>query len=71
MTHRFWDLVLSLLWHGFDPWLGNFHMSPAWKKKKKMRAAIQERKSAEVKSVSCVLGERSLRTLGGVSSVGF
>ena len=20
------DSVLSLLWHGFDPWLGNFHM---------------------------------------------
>ena len=33
------DLVLSLwwlqslLWHGFDPWPGNFHILRAWPKK--------------------------------------
>ena len=26
------DLVLSLLWPGFDPWPGNFHMPWAWPK---------------------------------------
>ena len=27
------DPVLSLLWHGFDPWPGNFCMPWAWPKK--------------------------------------
>ena len=27
------DLELSLLWLGFDPWPGNFHMLWAWPKK--------------------------------------
>ena len=29
------DSVLSLLWLGFDPWLGNFHMPWVQQKKKK------------------------------------
>ena len=28
------DSVLSLLWHGFDPWPGNFFMLPVQPKKK-------------------------------------
>ena len=28
------DLVFSLLWHGFNPWPRNFHMTQAWPKKK-------------------------------------
>ena len=28
------DLALSLLWRGFSPWPGNFHMGVAEKKKK-------------------------------------
>ena len=27
----------SLLWQGFDPWLGNFHLPWAWSKKRKQR----------------------------------
>ena len=27
------DLVLSLLWHGFDPWPGNFLILWVWPKK--------------------------------------
>ena len=27
------DLALSLLWHRFDPWPGNFHVLWAWPKK--------------------------------------
>ena len=36
------DLALSLqwprllLWHGFSPWPGNFHMPQEWQKKKKI-----------------------------------
>ena len=30
------DSVLLLLWHGFDPWPGNFCMLQAWQKKKKI-----------------------------------
>ena len=26
LAHQVKDLALSLLWHGFDPWPGNFHM---------------------------------------------
>ena len=32
MAQRAKDLVLSLLWHGFNPWLGTFHMPWAWPK---------------------------------------
>ena len=35
-----------LLWHGFNPWRGNFHMSlgmPPPKKKKKKRRGRRER----------------------------
>ena len=31
------DLVLSLLWCGFDPWPRNFHLLPAQSKKKKQK----------------------------------
>ena len=27
----------SLLWRGFDPWPGNFHMPQAWPKKKRIK----------------------------------
>ena len=27
------DLLLSLLWPGFDPWLGNFCMPQLWQNK--------------------------------------
>ena len=43
MAQRVKDLVLllkqlgSLLWHGFYPWLRNFHMLGVWLKKKKKR----------------------------------
>ena len=39
MEQQVKDLVLSLqqlrslLWHGFNPWPGNFHMPQAWPKK--------------------------------------
>ena len=29
------DLALSLLWRGFDPWPGNFHIPWLWPKIKK------------------------------------
>ena len=29
------DPPLALLWHGFDPWPGNFHMPQAGKERKK------------------------------------
>ena len=32
------DLVLLLLWHGFDPWPGNFCMLQVWWGKKKWKA---------------------------------
>ena len=25
--------LMSLLWHGFNPWLGNFHIPRVWPKK--------------------------------------
>ena len=28
------DLALSLIWHGFDPWLGNLRMLQMWPKNK-------------------------------------
>ena len=31
------DPALSLLWHRFDPWPGNFRMLWAWPKKKKKK----------------------------------
>ena len=31
----------SLLWCRFDPWPGNFHMLPAWSKKKVIRWTIR------------------------------
>ena len=34
----------SLLWHGFSPWPGNFHMPWAWPKKKKKKKKKKERK---------------------------
>ena len=33
----------SLLWHGFSPWPGNFHMPWAWPKKKKRRRRKKEK----------------------------
>ena len=42
----------SLLWHGFNPWLGDFHMlpraRPKKKKKKKNRIGIKEFTRKEV-----------------------
>ena len=40
MAQRVKDLVLSLqrlslLWCGFDPWLGNFHLIQVWPKKER------------------------------------
>ena len=32
--------VLSLLWHGFDPWPGNFCMSWVQQKKEKKASAL-------------------------------
>ena len=29
------DLALLLLWLGFSPWLGNFHLPWAWPEKEK------------------------------------
>ena len=40
------DLVLSLLWLGFDSWPWNFHMLWAQLKKKKKK---KERKKKEIK----------------------
>ena len=31
------DLVLSLQQRRFEPWLGNFHMTKVWPKKKKKK----------------------------------
>ena len=36
------DPVLSLLWHGFNPWPGKFHMPWMWPKKKKRRRKKQK-----------------------------
>ena len=36
------DLSLSLLWHGFDPWPGNFHMPWAWPPKRDTKAKPQK-----------------------------
>ena len=33
MAQQIKDLVLSLLWHGFDPWPRNSYMPQAWQKK--------------------------------------
>ena len=33
-------LVVTLLWHGFDPWHRNFHVLQAWPKKKKREKNI-------------------------------
>ena len=33
------DLALSLLWHRFDPWPGNFPMLRAWPKRNKFRSS--------------------------------
>ena len=38
------DLVLLLLWHGFDPWPGNFHMPWVLPKKKKERKEYRREK---------------------------
>lgn len=35
MAYRIKDPVLSLLWNGFSPWPGNFHMLHVQPKKKK------------------------------------
>ena len=43
------DQVLSLLWHGFDHWPGNFHVWQVWpKKKKKKRKRILGRQTTDV-----------------------
>ena len=34
------DLVLLLLWHGFDPWPGNVYMLWMWPKKKKKKTQV-------------------------------
>ena len=39
MTQPVKDVVLSLLWHRFDPWPGNLHMVPLQPKKKKKKKA--------------------------------
>ena len=36
------DLVLSVLWLGFDPWPGNFCTSRGWPKKKKKKKGCTE-----------------------------
>ena len=49
------DLALSLLWlglllwHGFDPWPGNFHMLCMWQKKKKKKKEEEEEEEEEEK----------------------
>ena len=40
------DPVLSLLWRGFSPWPGNFHMPQAQPKKKKRKGIKSERPPA-------------------------
>ena len=35
------DLVLSLLWRGFNPWPGNFHILRVWPAKEKKRNRCQ------------------------------
>ena len=37
------DLALSLLWHGFNSWLRNFHRLEEWQKKKKKRKKRKEK----------------------------
>ena len=45
------DSVLSLqwlrllLWHGFDPWPGNFHVPWVWPKKKKIKIFYSEKEN--------------------------
>ena len=35
------DPALSLLWCGFDPWPGKFHMLWVWQKKKKKKGRLE------------------------------
>ena len=35
MAQHVKDLALSLLWHVFNPWPGNFRMPQTWPKKEK------------------------------------
>ena len=37
------DSALLLLWHGFDPWPGNFHMPWVWLKKKRVECVLDQR----------------------------
>ena len=38
MAHQVRDLVVSLLWHGFDPWPRNFHR--LWVCPKKSKSGV-------------------------------
>ena len=55
MAQQVKDLVLSLqqlgslLWHGFDPWLGNFHILWEWQKKKKKKKKKEKEKKRKKK----------------------
>ena len=42
------DVALSLLWHGFDPWPGNFRMPWVWPKKKKEKKTESLTELAEI-----------------------
>ena len=41
------DMALSLLWLGFDPCSGEFHMLQAWPKKKKKKKKEEEEEDAK------------------------
>ena len=42
------DSVLSLLWLGFSPWLGNFCMPQAWPKIKKCKILYSVYSSSQI-----------------------
>ena len=54
----FKDLVLLLLWHGFDPLPGNFSMPP-----------VQLKKKSELKKIKCTSVSNNIKVLGGVATV--
>ena len=43
-----WQGLKSLLWCGFDPWPGNFHMPHTAKKEKKKKKRDNDRSYMEV-----------------------
>ena len=48
MAQQVKDLALSLLWHGFHPWPGNFCVPQAWPKKMMLRMKAKSLSPAQV-----------------------